>query len=530
MRNVRTSQILRAAKRTEHPDPMSSLPEPTALCKSFESALPDSLIFPHNAAAFKQSMNSYWAQQECEVVPACVVRPRDVQELCTAVNILKREYDERVAQAGEEKTKSLFAIRSGGHSPIPGAASITGGVVVDLSLFYEVTISEVGSSVVIGAGAKWMDVSKILDEKDLVVVGGRNSAVGVGGLILGGCLSFFSPRFGLVCSNILSYEVVLASGSIVKASTSTNPDLWRALKGGSNNFGIVTHFTARAFSSTKTWSGFLHMPASQATKVLTAFHEFVNRAISDDPATTYDGNAAGPIACFSYIQKLGIQAISVNLVYTKLPENEKRWPTCWRSSSFASLWRLWSTCRIRTLSSATDEMNSLNPPGRRQVFATTTIKNDSATLTAAHAAYSSAIASVRRVNVKNLVWTLVLQPLIPKWVRRADTNPLGLLDSSSEPLVIVSFTVNWAERRDDDFVKTTTRRAVEQIDAFAAAHQTSHRYRYLNYCAEWQKPFEGYGLENWQFLQGVSRKYDPEGLFQRGCVGGFKLDMEDAAT
>ena len=186
MRNVRTSQILRAAKRTEHPDPMSSLPEPTALCRSFESALPHSLIFPHNAAAFKQSMNSYWAQQECEVVPACVVRPRDVQELCTAVNILKREYDERVAQADEEKTKSLFAIRSGGHSPIPGAASITGGVVVDLSLFCEVTPSEVGSSVVIGAGAKWMDVSKILDEKGLVVVGGRNSAVGVGGLILGG--------------------------------------------------------------------------------------------------------------------------------------------------------------------------------------------------------------------------------------------------------------------------------------------------------------------------------------------------------
>ena len=229
-----------------------------------------------------------------------------------------------------------------------------------------------------------------------------------------GGLSFFSPRFGLVCSNILSYEVVLASGSIVTASTSTNPDLWRALKGGSNNFGIVTHFTARAFSSTKIWSGFLYMPASQATKVLTAFHEFVNRAISDDPATTYDGNAAGPIACFSYIQKLGIQAISVNLVYTKLPENEKRWPTCWRSSSFASLWRLWSTCRIRTLTSATDEMNSLNPPGRRQVFATTTIKNDPATLTAAHAAYSSAIASVRRVNVKDLVWTLVLQPLIPE--------------------------------------------------------------------------------------------------------------------
>ena len=95
-----------------------------------------------------------------------------------------------------------------------------------------------------------------------------------------------------------------------------------------------------------------------------------------------DSNAAGPIACFTYIQKLGVQAVSVNLVYTKLPENEKKWPGCWRASSFRSLWRLWSTYKVRTLTSATDEMNTLNPLGSRQIFATTTI-NDAATLAAA---------------------------------------------------------------------------------------------------------------------------------------------------
>lgn len=175
-------------------------------------------------------------------------------------------------------------------------------------------------------------------------------------------------------------------------------------------------------------------------------------------------------------------------------------------------------------------MNTLNPPGRRQVFATTTIKNDSATLAAAHAAYSDAIALIRRVNVKGLVWTLVMQPLLPEWVQKGDANPLGLHDCAYEPLVIVTFTVNWAERRDDEFVKTATRRAIEQIDAFAAANKTSHRYRYLNYCAEWQRPFEGYGRDNLRFLQAVSRRYDPEGLFQRGCIGGFKLNVvEDRA-
>ena len=269
------------------------------------------------------------------------------------------------------------------------------------------------------------------------------------------------------------------------------------------------------------------MPAFQAGKVLTAFYECVNKRDLDDPTTKYDDHAAGPIACFSYIQQLGIQAIAINLVYTKVFENEKKWPACWRSSSFASLWRLWSTCQVRTLTSATDEMNSLNPPGRRQVFANTTIKNDHATLRAAHAAYSDAITSLRPVNVKGLVWTLVLQPLLPDWVRKGDPNPLGLENDTYEPLVIVSFTVNWDERQDDDFVKNMTRRTVEQIDTIAAANGTTHPFRYLNYCAEWQRPFKGYGDENWRFLREVSRKYDPEGLFQTGCDGGFKLGVLD---
>jgi len=201
VRRLRTSQTLQAAKKPDHLDLTSSSPEPTMLSKSLASALPGSVIFPHDSAAFKQSMNSYWAQQECEVIPACVVRPRDVQQLCTAVTILKREYDDRGKQAGEEKVEGLFAIRSGGHSPVSSAASIKGGVVIDLGHFCEVRPSEDGSTTTIGAGAKWMDVSKVLDEKGLAVTGGRNSAVGVGGLTLGGKLLLLTsvlaslPRF-----------------------------------------------------------------------------------------------------------------------------------------------------------------------------------------------------------------------------------------------------------------------------------------------------------------------------------------------
>ncbi|OAL65160.1 FAD binding domain protein [Trichophyton rubrum] len=537
-------------------------PEPELVVRSSEaaiqlnkllaSALPeDVVVLPQNAATFRKSMNTYWAQQECEVVPACVVRPRNIDQLCTAVTILKGEYDRRRSlddEKGGIKAGGLFAVRSGGHSAVSHAASIEDGVMIDMSLFCDVTPSKDGSSVVIGAGARWGPVFEALAAKGLAVAGGRNSHVGVGGLTLGGirvsippllCLaranvngiqlggiSFFSQRVGSVCNNVLSYEVVLASGAVATASPTSNPDLWRALKGGGNNFGILTSITLRSFPSTDIWSGFLYMPSSSAQKALHAFHDFVHRAHPDNTGITYDRHASGPIACFTYLQQLGIQAVSVNLVYTKLPEKKNKWPECWETSGFKSLWRFWSTCKVRPLADACDEMNSLNPPGRRQVLATTTTKNDMATLQAVYAAYKDAIAPIKQANIKGMSWTLVLQPMLANWAGDGcDGNPFGLADTK-EPLVIVSFTVNWIEKSDDKLSEKLTRDAIEQIDAAASVNGTGYRYRYMNYCGDWQRPFEGYGEENVQLLRDVSQKYDPEGLFQRGCVGGFKLDIE----
>lgn len=497
------------------------------LSRKLEAALPDSVTLPESTEAFKQSMNAYWAQQACEVAPACVVRPHNVQELSKTIVILRMEYDERRKRewTTSEDTEGLFAVRSGGHSPVTFASSIAGGTLIDLSLFNEVHPAADGKSVAFGAGCKWIDVSRVLDEKGLAVAGGRNSAVGVGGLTLGGGLSFFSPRFGFVCSNIIEFEIVLAGGSLTTASTTKNPGLWRALKGGSNNFGIVTRFTARSFPCSNIWSGFLYMSSSQAPKVLSAFHEFLNRVVTDEEGKTYDEHAAGPMACFTYLQQLSIQAVSVALTHTKPSLNDKKWPSCWQSSGFAKLWRFWSTCSVKSLTAATDEMSVLNPPGRRQKLATTTIKNDPATLQAAHDAYREAIAKIRQHNIKGMTWTLVLQPLLPDWARKGDVNVLGLDSCTDEPLVNVQFTLNWALSQHDDIVQQITRSAIEQIDVFAKQHGTGHRYRYLNYCDSWQTPFDGYGEENLELMRAVSKEHDPDGLFQRACVGGFKLGL-----
>lgn len=50
-------------------------------------------------------------------------------------------------------------------------------------------------------------------------------------------------------------QVVLANGTIVNVSKTTHPDLYFALRGGGNNFGIVTRFDLDAYRYGLLWGG-----------------------------------------------------------------------------------------------------------------------------------------------------------------------------------------------------------------------------------------------------------------------------------
>lgn len=51
--------------------------------------------------------------------------------------------------------------------------------------------------------------------------------------------------------------MVIGTGEVVYASADSNRDLWLALKGGSNNFGIVTRFDLATFPQGDMMGGFL---------------------------------------------------------------------------------------------------------------------------------------------------------------------------------------------------------------------------------------------------------------------------------
>lgn len=67
-------------------------------------------------------------------------------------------------------------------------------------------------------------------------------------LVLGGGLSFLSTQHGWAANSVVEYEIVLANATILNVSQTSHPDLWKALKGGINNYGIVTAYTLKAVS------------------------------------------------------------------------------------------------------------------------------------------------------------------------------------------------------------------------------------------------------------------------------------------
>jgi FAD/FMN-containing dehydrogenase len=82
---------------------------------------------------------------------------------------------------------------------------------------------------------------------------------------------------------------VLASGEIANANRTANPDLWRALKGGAGNFGIVTRYDLATFKQAGIWGGSLGQDISSRQEVFEAFANIANGPEYDPYASIVSG-------------------------------------------------------------------------------------------------------------------------------------------------------------------------------------------------------------------------------------------------
>ncbi|KAF2164260.1 hypothetical protein M409DRAFT_25603 [Zasmidium cellare ATCC 36951] len=493
------------------------------LAGTFTSVLADDLSYCCNALAaaglaqsivapgvqtYESSVQKYFSLA-ADLRPQCFLQPRDAAEVSLAVKTL----------AAANKTQPCqFAVRSGGHTSFPGAAGIEDGVTIDLQNLNSTIYHTENSTASVGPGAEWGDVYSALDKLGVMVVGGRSTTIGVGGLTLGGGNSYYAARYGLACDNVARFTVVLGDGSIVTASKDEHPDLFQALKGSSNNLGIVTNFDLMAFDNGQNgtiWGGVVLYPAQNVSDQQFQALQVFGDNISNDPygsvivISTFLSDTKTPMFMNAYD-------------YTK--------PGATRSDAEPTFKDLWLITGNLSDSTGPRNMTSLayefeGPKDHRVSFSTLTFKNDIRVMKKAHEAFLKVTETLTADAKGDYGFYCLYQPIPTLFAKHGldkGGNVLGL-DRFNETLILWEAYLKWQGQEQDELFQAQATFLRNEISEYTKSIASDNPWLYLNYADAAQNPLEGYGEANVNKIRAASKKYDPNGVFQYMVPGGFKI-------
>lgn len=380
-----------------------------------------------------------------------------------------------------------------------------------------IALSSDKATVSIQPGNTWFDIYTALEKDNIAVVGGRVSGIGIGGLTLGGGISFFSNMYGWACDNVASYEVVLASGQIVTASASSHSDLYSALRGGGSNFGIVTSFSLETFAHGPNMFGgsrvFLE-PSFPA-----AINAFVNLASDRDA----DPKAAQYLAIALDVASNTRIAVA-ELTYSD-PDPE---PAVF--AEYRAIPALSDSTSVTTLANLTQQLNASNPDGFRETYWTASSLLDVEMVQFVFDICFREFDTLR--NVSGIVPANSLQIITVaqlEQMQKQGGNALGL-SSSSGPVFILNLNMRWDKIEDDERVLSVNRRIVAKMQDEAKRRNMEVEYLYMNYASEEQDVIGSYGEVERERLRSVAGRYDPRRVFQELMPGYFKLDGAPVKT
>ncbi|APA09580.1 hypothetical protein SS1G_06273 [Sclerotinia sclerotiorum 1980 UF-70] len=397
-------------------------------------------VFEPDSDVYDASLKSYFTLQEAQLEPSFIIAPKSAEDVAQILKSLR-------AINSEIEIATKVEVRGGGHSPFAGSANIDNGITIDLRNINAAEVNESKGIVSVGGGAIWGQVYDKLDAMGLSVVGGHVYDVGVGGFTLG-------------------------DGQIINANANANSDLWTALKGGSNNFGIVTRFDIRTFPQGKKWAGLVVYPISTLDENFKAFESMQN---DWDPYASMKLSIA-----FSSQTKF---TIASKFEYTK----EDSAPAVFKPfMDIKPQYR--NTMKISTLGETARDIQKMQVNGVRQIFATTSFQFSVANLQNAYVLFENAAISVE--DVKGIHWNLTYWRLHGSIIDKSAVsggNSTGL-DTSQDSLVLCILTYSWEDTSDDARMDRTAKRFIEQVDESSKSARLFNRYKYLNYSAGYQNP------------------------------------------
>jgi FAD/FMN-containing dehydrogenase len=192
--------------------------------------------------------------------PFAIARCRDQADVVAAVQFARRH--------GLD-----IAVRGGGHGGA-GYGTADDGLVIDLSPMRWVRVDPDNHTALVGGGSQLGDIDHATYAFGLTTPLGIISTTGIG-LALGGGVGHLTRKYGLTIDNILAADVVLADGSVVRASDDENDDLFWAIRGGGGNFGVITSLTFRLHPQRNVFAGPMFWPMEATADVLRWYREWL---------------------------------------------------------------------------------------------------------------------------------------------------------------------------------------------------------------------------------------------------------------
>ncbi|KAI0109096.1 hypothetical protein GGR51DRAFT_512743 [Nemania sp. FL0031] len=478
----------------------------TQACAEIASNYPDDVFWPQSATYVTESTYTY--SETCVLSPSCVFEPSDATSIGSALRIIKA-------------TRSRFSVRAGGHMPVPGAQSVQSGVMIALGKLNTRILNANKTIASIGPGQIWADVYTWLAPEGLAVNGGRYGTVGVGGLLVGGGISYFSSTKGWGCDTIVAYEVVLADGLVVEA-TEDGPyaDLFWALHGGHNNFGIVTRFDLTTFPVTSAYIGGAIWDGdsmSAQSQFFSAFDSYMS------PGGGVDDPNVATSAIINITPSTGLkQLTSIQFAPGTDPS-----PRAFENFTTinAPVIQALPGAVLPSWTALPILLEEIGERGFRHIYSSVSFYPDPRAIRIANETVIE-LSLLELSSVPNVTVSFTYQPVSRDWLEasRARGNNVLNLDPRLGTFIAGLVSVTWSNATDDATINQLVQSIVQTIEIRTRQLGLYYPFIYLNDAGPSQRPFERYGGgTSLPRLLAIREKYDSDSFLRNYLGHGFPL-------
>ncbi|EOD46285.1 putative fad binding domain-containing protein [Neofusicoccum parvum UCRNP2] len=462
-------------------------------CNELATLYPD-LILTRNSTNYTVETTHYW-EKRSNLEPLCIFQPTNADQVASSVGIF-------------HKHQAQFAVRGGGHMNNPGSNNINDGVLLALNGLTQLNILEDEGLVELGPGNRWENAYSALGEVGKYMIGGRLKSIGVPGLSLIGGVHYFANKYGYAMDNVMSYDVVLGNGTQVIANSTSNPDLFWALKGGGNNFGVVTKFVSKTYDIPKISTTIQNFNESGVPAFIKAACALAQN----------DDSSVGAGAVISITYNATTKDVSASILGVQ--EGTESPP-----SKFAEFSAIPAVRSVNNVTTPPQWHANLDSPFQmfRNIYGQHAIKPDSDALYEMYREWKAAVDDISDVGGLYPTFVLNMAPRTAASVAKTNGigNTWGLDDSES--YIWWELSTGWDSSHDDLRMTYWTRSLVERFHATNTAKNLTSEFVYMGDAADWQDVFKGFAPGNVEKMKQIRDKYDVDGVFHKLNWGGFKL-------